>query len=196
VRAKGEGVGGVGRPTACLQGLGDDDTAFVGAAASAKGRPGRGWVKLAGTRSLAAPFDLAQASVIVWQLLDEQGGGELVLGQDGTPSLPVTLVPRQRQNSPGKRDGIVFESPPGTTPRVELTLSIKHPKAERLDFTLKVDEATIGTAQGCGGTPRATDLTTTFTIEGAGEPLVVSATEPWRCLSNGFRTLHSDQGTP
>jgi hypothetical protein len=186
----------------------DDDTAFVGAAARARGRPGRGWVQLAGTRSLAAPVDLANASVIVWQLLDEQGGGELVHGKDGAPHLPITLVPRQPKDSPGgkhgkpdrgkhgKRDRVVLESPPGTTPRIELTLSKKHPKTERLDFTLKVDGATIGAAQGCGETPRVTDLTTTFTIEGAGGPLVVSATEPWRCLSNGFRTLHSDQGKP
>ena len=179
----------------------DDDTAFVGVAASAKGRPGRGWVKLAGTRSLAGPVDLANASVIVWQLLDEQGSGsELVHGKDGAAHLPVTLVLRQQQNSPGKRPGkpdrAVFESPPGTTPRVTLTLSKKHSQAERLDFSLEVDEATIAAAQGCGGTPSATDLTTTFTIEGAGEPLVVSATEPWRCLPNGFRTLHSQHGKP
>jgi hypothetical protein len=184
----------------------DDDTAFVGAAARARGRPGRGWVKLAGTRSLAAPVDLANASVIVWQLLDEQGGGELVHGKDGAPHLPVTLVPRQPKDSPGgkhgkpdrgkhgKRDRVVLESPPGTTPRIELTLSKKHPKTERLDFSLTVDGATIETAQGCGGTPKSTEFTTTFTIETAGSPLVVSATEPWRCLPNGFRNLDRNHG--
>ena len=179
----------------------DDDTAFVGAAARARGRPGRGWVRLAGTRSLAGPLDLADATVTVWQLLDEQGsGGELVLGKDGAAHLPITLVPRDGQRKDSSTAGSTA-SPTGWSSRARparsRASSSPSPRstAGRTAGLLPQGRgATIQAAQACGGTPFATDLTTTFTIETAGGPLVVSATEPWRCLANGFRTLHGAHG--
>jgi hypothetical protein len=160
---------------------------FAGKAEQVGGGAEKGKVSFSGKVPAAGTLDLRVATVTVTALLREIGGGELVRGGGGAAFLPVTL--RARRGS--KATAAIFETPAGVRPSVEIEVKQRDPKKGEVEFSLKVDRATIPVApKGCdprGG--NAVRLRTSIAIEDSSrKALEVNPELSWRCGRNELRT--------
>jgi hypothetical protein len=160
---------------------------FAGKAEQVGGGAEKGKVSFSGKVPAAGTLDLRVATVTVTALLREIGGGELVRGGGGAAFLPVTL--RARRGS--KATAAIFETPAGVRPSVEIEVKQRDPKKGEVEFSLKVDRATIPLApKGCdprGG--NAVRLRTSIAIEDSSrKALEVNPELSWRCGRNELRT--------
>jgi hypothetical protein len=117
-----------------------------------------------------ADVDLGASTLTITSILNE-AGVELVAGAN----LPLTLAARSGSDA----DGATFETPGGARPKVRVDLS--HRGGEVVSFRLVVEFASSEKPALCEGTPRTTELTTSFQLEPA--PVIVTTTQPWQCLA-------------
>ena len=160
---------------------------FAGKAEGVGGGAEKGKVSFSGKVPAAGTLDLRVATVTVTALLREIGGGELVRGGGGAPFLPVTL--RARRGS--KATAAIFETPAGVRPSVEIEVKQRDPKKGEVEFSLKVDRATIPLApKGCDPRGRnAVRLRTSIAIEDSSRKVLeVNPELSWRCGRNELRT--------
>jgi hypothetical protein len=117
-----------------------------------------------------ADLDLGASTVAITSVVNEDGQ-ELV----ARASLPRTLVTRPGSDA----DGATYETPTGARPKMRLDMTQRG--GGRVDFRLVVEFAPSLKPAGCAGTPRTTEVTTSFQID----PDLFSATvtRPWQCLS-------------
>lgn len=160
---------------------------FAGKAEGVGGGAEKGKVSFSGKVPVIGTPDLRVATVTVTALLREIGGGELVRGGGGAPFLPVTLRPRRGS----KATAAIFETPAGVRPSVEIEVKQRDPKKAEVEFSLKVDRASIPlTPKGCdlqGG--NAVPLGTRVAIEDSSrKSLEVTPELSWRCGRNALRT--------
>ena len=153
--------------------------------AGRQARPGRG-VMLDGRFTLTPAgdnLDLGGAGVTILSLLGEGGGaGELV---DRVAAGPVHLVARPG----GRSTSATFESQP-TSDRPRFRIQIEQRSAGLVDFTLKVDRATLShdpllcsSAQ-----PSTTNVETGFVIDdGLHAPVTVATALAWKCVGRAAR---------
>jgi hypothetical protein len=160
---------------------------FAGKAERVAGGAGKGTVTFSGKVPGAGVLNLRVATVTVTALLGEIGAGELVRGHGGAPFLPLTLSARRGS----KAAAAIFETPAGHRPSVEIEVKQRDPKNGEVEFSLKVERATIPVPPtGCGpGGGHAVPLTTSMAIEdGSPASRQVSAVLPWRCGRSELRT--------
>lgn len=115
-------------------------------------------------------LDLGASTVRLTSILHE-GGGELV----AAATLPLTLAPRPGSDA----DGATFETPGAARPKVRLDLSRRDTGV--VSFRLVVEFAPSHKPASCAGTPRTTELTTSFLLDPG--PVSVITTQPWQCLA-------------
>jgi hypothetical protein len=145
-----------------------------------------GKVRLSGTATEVGAVDLRQVTVILKDLLNEDGGaGELANGPDGGGLLPLSL-PAARGSKP---DEAVFETPSGAQPKVRVELKQRDPDNGELEFSIRVERVVIRSPVSCHGAPKpSTLLATTFTLSSGVEGRTeISAEWPWRCRSDELR---------
>ena len=147
----------------------------------------KGKVTFSGKVSAAETLDLRAATVTLSALLRELNGSELVRGGGGAPFIPVTLRPRSGSTA----TAAIFETPAGVRPSVRIEIKQRDPKTRLVEFSLKVERATIPLAPaGCapqGG--NAVRLRTGFAVESGGRRVLdVSPELSWRCGRNELRT--------
>jgi hypothetical protein len=138
-------------------------------------------VRISGSFSATPVPPLDGGSLTLTSLLDEGGGaGEMVRAGGGAPLLPLTLGAR----AGGKPADAIYETASGVRPAVRAELKTRDPASGVLEFSIKVDRATIPTGPAlCGGSsPVTTQLRTAFTLHtGPGAPLAFDVVTPWRC---------------
>ncbi len=160
---------------------------FAGKAEGVGGGAEKGKVRFSGKVPAAGTLDLRVATVTVTALLREIAGGELVRGGGGAPFLPVTLTARRGS----KATAAIFETPVGVRPSVEIEVKQRDPKKGEVEFSLKVDRATIPLApKGCDPRGRnAVRLRTSIAIEDSSRKVLeVNPELSWRCGRNELRT--------
>jgi hypothetical protein len=118
-----------------------------------------------------ADLDLGASTVTITSILNE-AGVELVAGAN----LPLTLTARSGSDA----DGATFETPGGTRPKVRVEMSRRG--EEVVSVRLVVEFAPSQKPDACAGSPRTTELTTTFQIDPG--PVSATTTQPWQCLAN------------
>ena len=160
---------------------------FAGKAEGVRSGAEKGKVTFSGKVSAAETLDLRAATVTLSALLRELNGSELVRGGGGAPFIPVTLRPRSGSTA----TAAIFETPAGVRPSVRIEIKQRDPKTRLVEFSLKVERATIPLAPaGCapqGG--NAVRLRTGFAVESGGRRVLdVSPELSWRCGRNELRT--------
>jgi hypothetical protein len=113
-------------------------------------------------------LDLGASTLTIASILNE-AGVELVAG----PTLPLEARPGS------DADGATFETPGGARPKVRVDLSRRG--EEVVSVRLVVEFAPSQKPEACAGTPRTTELTTTFQIDPG--PVSVTTTQPWQCVA-------------
>ena len=121
-------------------------TAIRGKAERVGGGAEKGKVSFSGKVPAAGTLDLRVATVTVTALLREIGGGELVRGGGG-----AAVSAGDSQGSPGQQGYRGdLRDPAGVRPSVEIEVKQRDPKKGEVEFSLKVDRATIPLApKGC-----------------------------------------------
>ena len=115
-------------------------------------------------------LDLGASIVTITSVLNE-AGVELVAGA----SLPLPLAARPGSDA----DGATFETPGRARPKVRVDLSQRG--KGMVSFRLVVEFAPSHKPALCAGTPRTTELTTSFQIDP--DAVSVTTTQPWQCLA-------------
>ncbi len=97
--------------------------------------------------------------------------------------------------SPSPRAGskptdVIYKTASGARPVVRIEVKSPDPKTGLVEFSIKVDRATIPVGSAlCVGSPATTNLRTAFGLQvGAGAPLVLDVTPRWRCLGTQSKT--------
>jgi hypothetical protein len=122
------------------------------------------------TGASLSDLDLGAAAVTIASVLNE-AGLELVAGDD----LPLTLAARPGSDA----DGATFETPGRVRPKVRVDLNRRG--EDVVSFRLVVEFAPSEKPTMCAGTPRTTELTTSFQIDA--DAVSVTTTQPWQCLA-------------
>lgn len=112
--------------------------------------------------------DLSKSTIAVNKVLNE-AGVELIKG------LPIALHARRGS----KANGAIFQSPDGARPKFWMEIKNRDPGKRPLEFSLLVEFANNRVPALCSGTPRKTNLTTSFTILPAG--IEVTTIQGWEC---------------
>jgi hypothetical protein len=145
-------------------------------------------VRLTGQFTAGSAIALDHATLTVSALLDEaDGAGELVRGNGGATLLPLTLGARAGSTP----TAAIYQRASGVRPVVWAEVKNRDPKTARIEFSIKVDRATmpIGPALCSAGSPSTTELTTQFNLQvGTGTPVGVEVIVPWQCLGTQMRT--------
>src|SRR5262249_48748573 len=134
----------------------------------------------------AVPVQLRAATATINGLLGDGGAGELVRGPGGAPFLPLTLLARRG----GKATEAIFETPSGARPHVRLEVKQRNPKEGRLEFTLKVERASILRPPGaCAAGAGPATLGASIAIGGTPPaPIDLSPVLTWRCGGSELAT--------
>jgi hypothetical protein len=129
--------------------------------------------------------DLRQSTVTIEHVLTE-AGLDLVAGD----KLPLTLFPSRG----GKATEVIFRSPDRVRPQWRVELKNRGGGL----FTLRsvVEFAASIPPALCRGTPRTTNLTTSFTIAGPGATVPVTTTQAWTCISGDRELVINTQFVP
>jgi hypothetical protein len=153
-------------------------------------QPDRGFVRIFGLFTSAAPLDLGAPGIQakLENLLLEQGGGELVHG------LPVTVLPRTLSQRV-----TVFETLIGKTlyrlivrtciPTQEACPNLRGLDVGDYEFRIEAVNVLVDSPTQCGPAPGpgVTEFTTRFTIDDGINPAVEVLVEDWPWTCN-FRT--------
>ena len=140
-----------------------------------------GKLTISGKVSTSGSADLRVATVTIANLLRDGSGRELVGGPGGAQFLPLALAPRRG----GKATEAIFETPSGARPSARLEIK----QRDGLEFTLKVERASILRPSPCGAAAGAATLGTSIVI--AGNPPVPIELNPaltWRCSEDELKT--------
>ena len=117
-----------------------------------------------------ADLNLGASTVTITSILNE-AGVELVAGAN----LPLTFA----AHSGSDADGATFGTPGAAHPKFRVDLS--HRGEDTVSFRLVVEFAPSQKPALCEGTPRTTELTTSFQLDPG--PISVTTTEPWQCMA-------------
>ena len=154
-------------------------TAFNGTASNVGVAAGGSAIDIAENFTFNGNINLSTATLTVQSLLFEGGGaGELVNG------VPLTLNP----GGTDPTEGFFFSTPAGTYPAYRFAVKIQDPQQGTWTSHVKVDRAVIPNyptrCTQVSSNTVVTNLITTYAIKPAGSStsLVVTTTQPWRCL--------------
>lgn len=154
----------------------------VGDALPPAGQPGGAPVNIRGRFYHPDDIDLCAASLTLTEVLAGEEG-ELMLGIDGAPALPVVLENPQCSAS----GDVIFRSPDDARPNFRL--SIRERTADVFDFQIKITRASIPERPAaCLASPGPAALATSFVLaDGANPDAIVATAESWRCKGSTLR---------
>jgi hypothetical protein len=127
---------------------------------------------------------------VLGAVLAHAEGHELVRGAEATEFLPLLLSPRAGSTA----TAAIYETPSGTRPTVRAEVKTRDAKTGLMEFTMRVDRATIpATPANCAGGGPLAELATSFALNlrgapAAEPPVAVHVSPDWRCLGSALRT--------
>jgi hypothetical protein len=156
-------------------------SAFTGKAERVGSGAGGGKLSISGKVSASGSGDLRAATATIASLLRDGSGRELVGGPGGAPLVPLALASRRG----GKATETIFETPPGARPSARLEIR----QRDGLEFSLKVEHASILRPGSCAAGDRVAPLGTSIVIGNIPPvPIELGRVVTWQCREKELET--------